>query len=183
MGRGCQLSPAPASGHGAGHGHRRQKAGQGLSGPRLPELQFRQERWGGLKFARRVRDSGSLVSHREMPCCCDRDLLLACCQEHPQGQPLFAPLWEGGTQCPPYPKRSRQGCLRSLSPLLQPPPTLLQFQVSPSLPIHVACRSRANHKAAFTKQQPLMEIQKEGGRGGSKDGALPISPPPAKPRW
>lgn len=79
----------------------------------------------------------------------------------------------------PHPKKSRQGCLRSLSPLLQPPPTLLQFQVSPSLPVHVACRSRANHKAAFTKQQPLMEIKNEGGRGGSRDGASPISIAPS----
>lgn len=43
------------------------------------------------------------------------------------------------------------------------PPTLLHFHVSPPSPVHVAYRSRANHTAAFTKQQPLMEIKKEGG--------------------
>lgn len=85
----------------------------------------------------------------------------------------------GRNTASPYPKRSRQGCLRSRSPLLQPPPTLLQVQVSPSLPIHVACRSVANHKAAFTKQQLLMEIQgwrREEGAGMGPHPYHPLQP-------
>ena len=50
-GRGRQLSQATSSGHGAGHGHRGQKAGQGLSRARLPELQVRSDRRDGVAWS------------------------------------------------------------------------------------------------------------------------------------
>lgn len=45
----------------------------------------------------------------------------------------------------------------------------------PSLPIHVACRRAANHKAAFTKQL-LMEIQ-----GGRQEEGAGMGPRPHHP--
>lgn len=129
--------------------------------------QVRQERWGSLEFVGRARGPESLVPHREMalllrprPLPCPLSLSGVSSRTAPlEGSTCFS---AGGRDPAPHPK-NRQGCLRSPSPQPQPPPTLLHFHVSPPSPVPVACRSRANHTAAFTKQQPLMEIKKEGG--------------------
>lgn len=60
-------------------------------------------------------------------------------------------------------------------------PTLLHSHVS--LPPQSMWPTGAGPttQAAFTKQQTLMEIMKEGGEKGSQGRASPISLPPAKP--